>query len=89
MAPRKSHPKGIDPANPNRNFVEMSYANKGDEEGFREYMYGDYKYPFTNTPSPKKASGYGHGVGQRAGCLRLSGMKGAHRIGKRSVTRGA
>lgn len=29
------------------------------------------------------ASGYGHGVGQRAGKLRTSGKAGAHRIGKR------
>lgn len=81
-APFKSHPKGIDPAYPNRNFVKMSYDNKGDDRGFFEYMYGG-GYPGTDAALGKKASGYGHGIGQRAGKLRLSGRKGAHRIGKR------
>ncbi len=84
MAPRKSHPKGIDPAYPNRNFVKMTYDNKGDDQGFFEYMYGGYGYPGNDsTKVGKKASGYGHSIGQRAGKLRLSGKAGAHRIGKR------
>ena len=34
-------------------------------------------------PSAKGSHGYGHGAGQRSGALRLSGDRGAHRIGKR------
>jgi hypothetical protein len=34
-------------------------------------------------PSVKGAHGYGHGASERAGALRLSGDRGAHRIGKR------
>ena len=34
-------------------------------------------------PSAKESHGWGHGVGQRNGALRLSGDRGAHRIGKR------
>lgn len=86
MAPKKSTPVGIDPANPNRNFVRASYVNKGDKEGFYKYMYGEptqdgffHDYHFVD----KKPSGYGHSIGQRAGKLRLSGTKGAHRLGKR------
>lgn len=33
-------------------------------------------------PSAKGSHGYGHGEGQRVGALRLSGDRGAHRIGK-------
>jgi len=85
MAPRKSHPKGIDPAYPNRNFVKMTFDNKGDDQGFFEYMYGGNGYPGSKSTQDgsKKASGYGHSIGQRAGKLRLSGKAGAHRIGKR------
>lgn len=86
MPPRKSHPKHIDQAYPQVNFVEACYENKNDKEGFSEYMYprgifskGIYSPPDT-TP---KAHGYGHSIGQRAGKLRLSGKAGAHRIGKR------
>lgn len=83
-APFHSHPKGIDPAYPNRNFVKMSYTNKGDDSGFFDYMYGGSSYPGTFSDAPgKKASGYGHSIGQRAGKLRLSGKAGAHRLGKR------
>lgn len=78
MAPRKSHPKGIDPAYPQKNFVEACYDNHNESrEGYFEYMYGGAQVP------TKKASHYGHSIGQRAGKLRLSGMAGAHRIGKR------
>lgn len=31
----------------------------------------------------RKPSGFRHGIGQRAGKLRISGKPGAHRIGKR------
>ena len=34
-------------------------------------------------PSAKGSHGYGHGASERAGALRLSGDRGAHRIGKR------
>jgi len=34
-------------------------------------------------PSAREAHGYGHGVHQRSGALRLSGDRGAHRLGKR------
>jgi hypothetical protein len=34
-------------------------------------------------PSAGGSHGYGHGAGQRSGALRLSGDRGAHRIGKR------
>jgi len=87
MSPRKSHPKGIDPAYPNRNFVKMSFDNKNDPDGFFEYMYGGSggMYPGSDSSKEgrKKASGYGHSIGQRAGKLRTSGKVGAHRIGKR------
>lgn len=78
MTPRKSHPKGIDPAYPQTNFVEAWYEN-------HDMNYSDYMYPMYNASPTKepKSSGYGHGIGQRAGKLRLSGMKNAHRIGKR------
>lgn len=82
MAPTKSHPKGIDPAYPNKNFVKASFENKNDMDGFYKYMYGDFKQ--NDSTLKKKASGYGHSIGQRAGHLRLSGASGAHRIGKRS-----
>jgi hypothetical protein len=81
MAPRKSTPKGIDPAYPNKNFVKTSYENKGNMEGFSEYMYGSYNQD--DFILKKRASGYGHSIGQRAGKLRLSGKAGAHRVGKR------
>ena len=38
---------------------------------------------FPNRPAAHNAHGVGHSHGQRAGDLRLSGVKGAHRIGKR------
>jgi hypothetical protein len=79
----KFTPKGIDPAYPNRNFVKMSYTNRGDDQGFWDYMYSP-SYPGTDANKPgKKSSGWGHGIGQRAGKLRLSGNKSAHRLGKR------
>lgn len=81
MAPRKSTPKGIDPAYPNKNFVKASFENKDDMDGYYKYMYGDYTQ--NDSVLKKKASGYGHSIGQRAGKLRLSGAAGAHRIGKR------
>ena len=80
MAPRKSHPKGIDPAYPNRNFVKMTFVNKGEMDKFSEYMYGNFMGEDLPT---KKASGFGHSVEKRVGKLRMSGMPGAHRIGKR------
>lgn len=80
----KYRPKGIDPAYPNRNFVKMSYVNKGDEQGFYDYMYGmGPSAPGWGEARIKKASGYGHSIGQRAGKLRLSGKSNAHRVGKR------
>jgi hypothetical protein len=88
MAPRKSHPKGIDPAFPQKNFVEASFLNKGEKDEFRDYMYGTYninleKFVTDDDRNQKKPSGFGHSIGQRAGKLRYSGTKGAHRIGKR------
>lgn len=78
MAPRKSHPKGIDPAYPQKNFVQAAAENHGEDYYESLYpMYGSAAAPV------KKASHFGHSIGQRAGKLRLSGMKGAHRIGKR------
>lgn len=89
--PKKSYPRHIDPANPQTNFVEATYLNHGDKEGFHEYMYGPsgtFKNgKYTPPPSPgqhRPAHHYGHSIGQRAGKLRLSGVSGAHRIGKRS-----
>lgn len=85
MAPRKSHPKGIDPAYPNRNFVDMTYVNHHDtQDGLMEEKYGPFNQ-FNNSTAPRerKASHFGHSIGQRAGKLRLSGTPGAHRIGKR------
>ncbi len=89
MAPRKSTPKGIDPAWPNRNFVNMSFENKNDMDGFYRYMYDDTRGFGTGLggekpkEGPSKSNVHGHGIGQRAGKLRLSGNKNAHRIGKR------
>lgn len=81
MTTRKSTPRGIDPAYPNKNFVKTTFENKGDMDGFNEYMYGSYTQ--NDSALKKKASGYGHSIGQRAGKLRLSGKAGAHRVGKR------
>jgi hypothetical protein len=78
--PKKSHPVHVDATNPSPNFVEMCYRNHGDKEGYYDMMYGG---PDKFTSEPRKASGYGHGIGQRAGKLRLSGRSNAHRIGKR------
>ena len=84
--PKKSHPKGIDPAYPNKNFVKAHYDNVHDGEGFYDYMYGSNTiFPGGGKPiGSRKASGFGHSIGQRAGKLRLSGAANAHRIGKRS-----
>jgi hypothetical protein len=82
--PTKSTPRGIDPAQPNRNFVEMYYANRGDKDGYSEYKYppiGEMDtWPFRSVPEKKPHS---FGGSQKAGKLRVSGTKGAHRIGKR------
>lgn len=79
---KKSHPKGIDPAYPQKNFVVASAENHGEDKF--EALYGGTHNPWTqNTEINRKASNYGHSIGQRAGKLRLSGMAGAHRIGKR------
>lgn len=86
MSPRKSHPKGIDPAVPQKNFVKASFDNKNNSEGFHEYMYGNLVYSpggVHDKEPRRKSSGFGHGVGQRAGKLRLSGKPNAYRIGKR------
>lgn len=80
MAPRKSHPKGINPAYPQKNFVQASFENKGEKDKFFDELYGSY--PLAG-PSPSKTSHFGHSIGQRAGKLRLSGNPRAHRIGKR------
>lgn len=79
MAPRKSHPKGIDPAYPNKNFVKACYENKGEDPWPHIYGYSMGSEPVGS----RKASGYGHSIGQRAGKLRTSGNPKAHRIGKR------
>lgn len=77
---KKSHPQGIDPAYPQKNFVQASYDNHNDKKSYMEYMYPFYGMDDAKQP---KSHGYGHSIGQRAGKLRLSGMPGAHRIGKR------
>jgi hypothetical protein len=83
---KKSTPKGIDPAYPQKNFVKTYYENRGDMDGFYDYMYGGgaglYGEGGSGT-TRKKSNVHGHGIGQRAGKLRLSGTPGAHRIGKR------
>ncbi len=84
MAPRKSTPKGIDPAYPQKNFVKAYYENRNDMDGFYKYMYGGAPLgPQGAGEIKKKASGYGHSIGQRGGKLRYSGTAGAHKIGKR------
>jgi len=86
VAPRKSVPKGIDPAYPNKNFVKTYYENRGDMDGFYEYMYGSpasVNGPGGQGNIRKNSNAHSHGIGQRAGKLRLSGNKSAHRIGKR------
>jgi hypothetical protein len=84
MSPRKSTPKGIDPAQPNRNFVEMCYANKGDGEGYSKEMYPPIgkvdTWPFR--PAREKSPARFGGT-RNAGKLRVSGRSNAHRIGKR------
>ena len=79
--PKKSTPTGIDPAYPNKNFVKSCYENKNDMEGYHKYMWGDMEMSMygENKPPQRKASGYGHSIGQRAGKLRTSGK--GHRIG--------
>ena len=80
---KKSRPKGIDPAYPQKNFVEACYDNHNeDRSDYFEFMYGPSSYP-QPIGRDRKSSSYGHSIGQRAGKLRLSGTKGAHRIGKR------
>lgn len=79
--PKKSHPHHIDMAKPQVNFVEACAINHG--ENFFDYMYGNAGVPYGSGPPAPKSSGYGHGIGQRAGKLRLSGSPGAHRIGAR------
>ena len=81
--PKKSTPKGIDPAYPQKNFVKACYDNKGDTQGFYDYMYSGSMYG-DNPTRDRKPSNFGHSIGQRAGKLRLSGNPGAHIIGKRS-----
>lgn len=81
--PKKSHPKGIDPAYPNKNFVRAHYDNVHNGEGWMEYMYGGQFHVGNDTPI-KKSSGFGHSIGQRAGKLRTSGNPNAHRIGRRT-----
>lgn len=76
----KYKPKGIDPAYPNKNFVKASYENKG--ENYYEHIYS--MFPMGGGEPTRKASGYGHSIGQRAGKLRLSGNPSAHRIGRRT-----
>jgi len=84
MSPRKSVPKGIDPAYPNENFVKSSFINKGQTDDYYEYLWNSPgNYGRIPVSEKAKSSGYGHSIGQRAGKLRLSGTKGAHRIGKR------
>lgn len=77
--PKKSTPKGIDPAYPQKNFVKASYENKGEDPW--PHMYGSF--PGSGGERVRKASGFGHSIGQRAGKLRTSGNPNAHRIGKR------
>ncbi len=84
---KKSTPKGIDPAYPNRNFVKTCYVNHDDMSGFYDYMYGTPEGNFGvggQGTTRKKSNVHGYGVGQRAGKLRYSGASNAHRIGKRS-----
>jgi len=82
--PKRSVPKGIDPAQPNRNFVEMCYANKGDGEGYSKEMYPPVgkvdTWPFRPT---REKTPHGFGGSKKAGKLRTSGSGKAHRIGKR------
>lgn len=81
-------PKGIDPAFPQKNFVQATFINrgKGDHEGWlkAKYGFGDgvgygpamHGYKVKNEPH-----GYGHKA--KRGKLRLSGNSRAHRIGSR------
>lgn len=83
--PKKSHPHHIDPANPQVNFVEASYINHRDKEGFFDQMYGPMRGSMYDKfdPPAKKSSSFGHSIGQRAGKLRTSGASNAHRVGQR------
>jgi len=83
MATRKSHPKPIDIANPQENFVKACYENHNDTEGFYDYMYPRMSINGETPAKTKAHNTHGHSIGQRAGKLRLSGTAGAHRIGKR------
>ena len=72
----KSTPKGIDPAYPNKNFVKTYYENRGDMDGYYEYMYPRSASIYGDGGQGnvrKKSNAHGHGVGQRAGKLRLKG----------------
>ena len=80
--PKKSTPKGINFAAPNKNFVETWYDNHNESRAeYYDYLYSGTLDP--NNQHSRKASHFGHSIGQRAGKLRLSGTPGAHRIGKR------
>jgi hypothetical protein len=84
LTPKRSkfRPKGIDPANPQMNFVKKHYDNKGDPDGFYEYMYGSVFAGDGTDEVRKKPSGYRANFHKRDGKLRLSGAKNAHRLGK-------
>lgn len=91
---KKSYPKEVNITYPQENFVEAyefnkkpsvrSPGNKWDtEDAMREDSYMKESRPKEYRLIRGMPHGYGHSVGQRAGKLRLSGAKGAHRIGKR------
>ncbi len=61
----------------NEEFLEKEHAKK---RGMPLWHLPSYHQAPAPTP---RISGYGHGVGQRSGSLRVSGKPGAHRIGKR------
>lgn len=79
--PKKSHPKPIDMAYPQTNFIKAAAENHG--EYYYESMYGPAPGSSMGGGPMRKSSNFGHGIGQRAGKLRLSGDPKAHRIGKR------
>lgn len=91
---KKSHPQPINPAYPQENFAEAfefskkpSVRSPVDKWSYDEHMKEDSYYKKSRPKEHRlvigSPHGYGHSIGQRAGKLRLSGMKGAHRIGKR------
>ena len=85
----KTNPGDYDDSAHDRSYAHVARDEHKASEGVAEHVEigpdihrGRVAHSF-DRPSAKGSHGYGHGAGQRSGALRLSGDRGAHRIGKR------